>query len=140
MIYIVLPAYNEENSLGALLTRIQDSLKTFSGGYEVIVVNDGSTDQTLAIAQQQKTIMPIDVVDHGHNRGVEGALESRLKAASEKAQLQDVIITMDADNTHSPDLIPRMVMKIGEGYDLVVASRYVPGAQVIGLSFHRSLL
>jgi dolichol-phosphate mannosyltransferase len=140
MIYIVLPAYNEENSLGALLGRIRASLETFPGGYEVIVVNDGSVDQTLTIAQQQGLVMPIQIVDHGHNKGLGEALKSGLRTASEKAQSQDAIITMDADNTHSPDLIPAMVAKIGEGYDLVVASRYVPGAEEIGLSFHRSLL
>src|SRR5262249_27580298 len=103
MIYIVLPAYNEENSLGALLARIRASLDTFPGGYEVIIVNDGSADQTLTIARQQSMVMSVQIVDHGYNRGLGEALKSGLRAASEKAQLQDVIVTMDADNTHSPD-------------------------------------
>jgi dolichol-phosphate mannosyltransferase len=140
MIYVVLPAYNEEASLGALLTRIKAALDDFPGQYEVIAVNDGSADRTLAIAQQYSAQMPLTIVDHGQNKGLGAALKSGLTAAGTKAQPDDVIITMDADNTHSPDLIPAMVSQSTHGYDLVIASRYVPGAQEIGLSFHRRVL
>lgn len=140
MIYVALPAYNEELSLGALLSRIKTAMDAFPEKYEVIVVNDGSKDSTLAVAEQYRAQMPLTVVDHGKNRGLGAALKSGLSTAGAKAQGDDVIITMDADNTHSPDLIPLMVAQSRSGYDLVVASRFVPNAQEIGLSFHRRLL
>ena len=52
----------------------------------------------------------------------------------------DIVITMDADETHSPGLIPRMVGMVREGHDVVIASRYQPGARVVGLSTPRRLV
>ena len=53
---------------------------------------------------------------------------------------EDIIITMDGDNTHSPSYVIEMVTKIKEGYDVVIASRYQPGGKEIGLSFKRKFL
>ncbi len=61
-------------------------------------------------------------------RGVEGL------------QDDDIVVAMDADNTHPPQLISRMVPMIREGHDVVIASRYQPGARVVGLARHREVL
>lgn len=140
MIYIILPAYNEETALAALLARIKSTMETALFKYEVIVVNDGSTDKTLEIAQKQSSVIPLRIVDHGCNKGLGEAWKSGLVMASRIAHDEDIIVTMDADNTHSPDLIPHMASKIEQGHDVVIASRHVRGAREVGLSFYRRLL
>ena len=140
-VYLVLPAYNEEGSLPALLQRAKAALGSRPDlAYRVVVVNDGSTDRTLEVARAHAEQMPLTVVDHGRNRGLGEAIKSGLTKAVELSRPGDVIVTMDADNTHPPDLIPLMMAKIKNGYDLVVASRYVDGAQQVGLQAHRKLL
>jgi dolichol-phosphate mannosyltransferase len=84
--------------------------------------------------------MPLTVVDHGRNRGLGEAMKSGLLKASSLARPHDVIVMMDADNTHPPELALAMRDRIREGYDLVVASRFVEGARQIGLRFHRRML
>jgi len=140
MIYIVLPAYNEEISLERLLLRIKSAMELRSFNYTVILVNDGSRDRTLEIAQRLCAALALQIVNHESNKGLGAALKSGLMKASSLSRDTDVIITMDADNTHTPDLIPSMLSMLGRGYDCVIASRYVSGGQEIGLSFHRTLL
>jgi len=108
--------------------------------YTLILVNDGSRDKTLEIAQRQSQLLPMEIVNHEQNKGLGEALKSGLARAAKISRDQDVIITMDADNTHSPDLIASMLHKLEQGHDCVIASRYVSGGEEIGLSFHRKLL
>ncbi|MDR0611896.1 MAG: glycosyltransferase [Dysgonamonadaceae bacterium] len=140
-LYIVLPAYNEENNLGKLLDRINYYLcDSGIDDYEVLAVNDGSTDRTAEILEEYRQKMPLKVVLHETNKGLGRTIRDGLKHASEAAAANDIIITMDADDTHTPGLIYRMVNTIREGYDVVIASRYQKGARVYGLSFYRKLL
>ncbi len=139
-VYLVLPAYNEEVSLPALLPRVKSALEGAGIPYHVIVVNDGSADRTRDVARQHGAQMPLTIVDHERNQGLGAALKSGLLKASGLAQGHDVIVTMDADNTHPPDLILAMLGRVQDGYDLVVASRFVDGGQQVGLPFHRRVL
>lgn len=139
-VYLVLPAYNEEGSLPPLLSRVKASFAASAVPYHVIVVNDGSVDRTLEIARQHTAHMPVTVVDHVSNKGLGEAIKSGLFHAAAVAEPGDVIVTMDADNTHPPDLIPAMVARLVEGHDFVIASRFVRGGQQIGLRPHRKLL
>lgn len=139
-IYIILPAYNEELSIEKLLSRLQTTMTSLAVGYEVLLVNDGSSDKTLDIARKWQGRMPLHVINHEHNKGIGEAWKSGLMTASNKAQSSDILITMDADNTHPPELIPTLMTYIQNGYDLVIASRYVEGSQEIGLSARRKIL
>jgi dolichol-phosphate mannosyltransferase len=140
MLRIVLPAYNEEAALEKLIVAISVAMQASGLKYEIIVVNDGSNDRTLEIARNCGTALPVQVIDHVQNKGLGEALKSGLKRAAELCNSEDVIVTMDADNTHPPDLIPTMISKIEEGYDLAIASRFVTGAKEYGLSSHRKVL
>lgn len=139
-VYFVLPAYNEAGSLPKLLPRIKSAMERQSLAYDVIVVNDGSADDSLRIAQSHAALMPVTIVDHGRNRGLGEAMKSGLLKASALAGPEDVIVMMDADNTHPPELVASMVERICQGYDLVVASRFVDGARQVGLRMHRRML
>jgi len=106
----------------------------------IVIVDDGSTDKTLDVITEWSSRISIDVVTHTHNCGLGQTLHDGLKRAFQTAGPRDVIVTMDADNTHPPHMILRMVQLIREGNHLVISSRYRSGARVFGLSRMRSLL
>jgi dolichol-phosphate mannosyltransferase len=138
--WVVLPAYNEEASLEILIDRIDDAM--FEAGllYEIVIVDDGSSDGTGRIAQQAAGRFPISLVEHPTNMGLGAAIRDGLLEAASRAEPRDVIVTLDADNTHTPDLILRMERLVREGHDVVIASRYRAGSRVRGLSLQRRLL
>ncbi len=140
MVYILLPAYNEERDIGTLLQRICDAMEMFPMGYHVLVVNDGSTDATVSEVTRRQAAMPIELINHPLNKGLGQAMLTGLCRAADLLQDEDVLITMDADNTHDPQLIGAMVEKVRAGAGLVIASRYEQGGEEIGLSGVRSFL
>ena len=140
-LYIVLPAYNEEGNLPSLLQRIKDTMDfTPISSYEVVVVNDGSKDRTLEIATNWKKNMPVNVVNHPINKGLGQTIRDGLFTASQAANPNDIIISLDADDTQPPELIPRMIQQIREGHDVIIASRFQKGARVMGLSRFREMM
>jgi dolichol-phosphate mannosyltransferase len=130
---IVLPAFDEAENLPALLSALQETMEDNYLDYEVIVVDDGSRDPTAAIAQTWSERLPLRLVRHTVNQGLGASIRDGLLAAIERAGERDVVVTMDADATHMPGLIVRMVRMIGEGYDVVIASRYRPESRVYGV-------
>ncbi len=140
MVIVVLPAYNEEAALPALLAAIREALAAYDPAYRVIVVDDGSSDNTAQVAQEAAPAIPVTVIRHSGNRGLGAAINTGLRAALDAGGPADVIVAMDADNTHPPSLIPRMVEEIRRGCGVVIASRYCPGGREVGLAFHRRLL
>lgn len=115
-IIALLPAYNEEISIGSMV------IKTKRHVNEVIVIDDGSTDNTAKIAE----IAGANVIRHESNMGKGAAL----KTGFESAKGADIIITIDADGQHSPAEIPKLVTPIINGKaDIVNGSRYVNGEE-----------
>ena len=141
MIYVVLPAYNEGANIAPLLRTLKTAMKNAGlPDYQVLVVNDGSTDDTLAVLNGLRAELPVTVIDNETNQGLAETLKRGLVRAAEIASDEDIIVTMDADNSHTPALIRRMVVAIQEGNDVVIASRYRYGARVRGVPAHRLLL
>jgi len=136
-VYVVLPVYNEGARIKSLLDHIDDALGEAAILYEVIVVDDGSRDATCEIVRTCATQMPIRVMQHDVNRGLGATIRDGLAAAAELAGERDIIVTMDADDTHTPGLILRMVRMISEGHDVVIASRYQPGSRRVGVPLMR---
>ena len=143
-IWLALPAFNEERSLPALLERclpLERSLKERGIEFSVIVVDDGSRDGTLAAARGFQGRLALELVPHEVNRGLGAALRTGIAAALERAVDDDDIVTMDADNTHDPALIPELERLSREHRaDIVIASRYAPGGREVGLSPLRRVL
>lgn len=136
--FVVLPAYNEEEALPSLLAKL---IPIYSEGRlegRAIVVDDGSRDRTADVASGWGP--SVELVAHTSNLGLGAAIRSGLMRAASLAADDDAIITMDADDTHIPGLIPRLVQTLSEGYDLVIASRYQPGSHTLGVSVARQLL
>ncbi len=118
LITIVIPAYNEEGNLFEVYRQIKRSLEPLLDDieYEIIFVNDGSNDDTLAV---MKSIMAIGngirVVNFDRNFGHEIAMTAGLDYAKGEA-----VIFMDADLQHPPQLLPKMIKKWFEGYEIVL--------------------
>lgn len=133
-VWVVLPAYNEEASLPPLLAAIETALAPAGFPYEVLVVDDGSTDATGAIAREAERRLPLTLEVHAVNQGLGATIRDGLTRACERAAPGDVLVTLDADNSQSPELIPEMAQRVWSGTDVVVASRYRPGSRIHGLS------
>jgi len=136
-VWIVLPAYNEERSLEPLLARIEDAMADTQLPFQVVVVDDGSTDGTVEVALDAAQRIPLRVEQHAVNEGLGAAIRDGLLRSCELADPRDVLITLDADNTHTPELILRMVRAVREGHDVVIASRFRPGSRIRGVSVMR---
>jgi dolichol-phosphate mannosyltransferase len=140
VIHVVLPAYNEESDLPNLLERIDQAMADDGLCYEVIVVDDGSKDRTAEIAKEHAVHMPISVHSHTVNQGLGATIRDGLRIAAQHCEDSDIVVAMDADNTHTPGLIRSMTRLVEEGNDVVIASRYQRGAFVRGVPLHRVFL
>ncbi|MEO5582990.1 MAG: glycosyltransferase family 2 protein [Saprospiraceae bacterium] len=138
-ILAVIPAYNEEASIEALLYNYDEVFKNELQNLGLLIVNDGSKDNTVQIIKNFKSSIKIDLIDNEVNGGLGKVIHQGLISACHRLQEDDIIITMDGDNSHLPDLIPSMIKNIDAGSDLVIASRYRKGSRIYGLSFFRKL-
>jgi len=138
---IVLPAYNEAEALPPLLERFAETLGKSRGAWEIIAVNDGSTDATGNVLDQARERLPITRADHARNRGLGPAILTGLRRALERTEsLDDVVVCMDADDTHDPQYIPDLARRVAAGADIVICSRYRPGSRQVGVPAFRRLL
>lgn len=137
---VALPAYNEAESLGQLIPRIDQALRESFWDYDILVVDDGSSDDTVEVARELQAHYPVRIVCHQGNQGLGAAITTCLTRGVEGLADDDIVVAMDADNTHPPQLITRMVPMIREGHDIVIASRFQTGGRVVGLAWHREML
>jgi dolichol-phosphate mannosyltransferase len=142
MLVLALPAYNESEAIGPLLERVAPAFREVEGSACVLLVDDGSGDDTVARAKAAaaKLGLTLEVAPHGRNLGLGAALRTCLSKGAELAGPSGTVVVMDTDNTHDPALIPRMLAKLASGFDVVIASRYAPGGKEIGLSARRRLM
>ena len=115
MIYILLPAFNEEKNLKIIFQKIKKSFK-------------------------KKYSFKIIYVRHKVNSGLSLTMETGLKEINKRAKKDDIVISLDSDNTHPVSLMPQMIKKIEEGNDIIIASRFVNQSKVNGLVFWRHFL
>jgi len=123
-----------------LLDAFEQQMEASHYEFQVVIVDDGSTDGTLGVIRDWSSRIPIDVVQHAKNSGLGETIQDALYRSAALAEPDDIVVTMDADNTHSPTLIPAMVNAIQKGSDVVIASRYRRGSKVVGLSVFRHLM
>lgn len=123
---IVLPARNE----AAALERLLPTLKAQQPAAQIIVVNDGSTDDTSEVCAR----LGVQEVRHSYNIGNGGAVKSGARAAR-----GEVIVFMDADGQHDPADIPRLLARLNEGYQMVVGARDAGSQASVGRSLANRL-
>lgn len=140
MIIVLLPAFNEEESLPRLVPKLQETFVKMGESYKIIVCNDGSSDRTQILLEQYSTYLPLEFIVHKRNRGLGETMRDLFERSVEISSPGDIIIRLDCDDTHEPEYIPQIVGKVREGFDVVIASRFVSGGGQIGVSKYRSLI
>lgn len=140
MLTIVLPIFNEESNLGPLFERIDGALRKASIPYRIVAVDDGSTDGTPGVIETFRSRATLKVVRHAANQGLGAAIRSGLMEAVRLSAADDVIVTMDADESHTPASIARMLEALDRGFDVVIASRFQAGSVCLGVPAHRQAL
>jgi len=113
-ISVIIPCFNEQGGISAVIEDLKSILKQSSLKYEIVVVDDGSTDQTGDIARKAGAT----VIEHGVNRGYGAAIKSGVRLAK-----YDYICITDGDGTYPPKVIPNLVVAISDGADMSVGSR-----------------
>ncbi len=113
-ISIIIPVYNEEEGIKNVLVELNNYLKENNILSEIIVINDGSTDQTENILKQ---INNIKIINHPYNKGYGASLKTGVKNAQ-----YDWILFYDSDGQHHPEYIKELI-KHSDGYDMIVGAR-----------------
>jgi dolichol-phosphate mannosyltransferase len=140
-VWVVLPAYNEGKVIDPLLREIHAAL-TAAGrsNHTLIVVDDGSADDTAARVRALESELPVLLVPHAQNEGLGRALRTGLLAAVERAAPDDVVVTTEADGTQPTEVLPEMVRAVEEGHDFVVATPLVDPTGFRGVPFYRRFI
>src|SRR5580693_9336235 len=111
---LVVPAYNEQEVVPTLLQRVESALKSIDKPYEMIVVDDGSTDSTPKMLDDAMTRLPwLRVIRMAKNGGQSAAFDAGFKAARGQ-----IIVTIDADLQNDPEEIPRLLPMLDQ-FDMI---------------------
>lgn len=140
-VVLILPAYNEEKSITPLFNKLVKIARNPLYNLQILVINDGSNDLTAELVNRYVRTFPfIHLNSHSKNMGLGSALKTGFNLVLSGLFPADIVITMDCDNTHDPSFIEDLVNKIEQGYNIVIASRFILGGKEIGLGFFRKIL
>jgi dolichol-phosphate mannosyltransferase len=127
---LVLPTYNEAGNIQGILAAVMGA----DPGLDVLVVDDGSPDGTADLA----AAAGVDVLRRDGKRGLGSAYRAGFRWGM--ARGYQVLLEMDADFSHDPSDLPRLIAAVEAGSDLAIGSRYIPGGSIPAWSWHRRLL
>ncbi len=130
MLYIGIPAFNEAPTVGLLLWRLRSVMQELAREYEILVLNDGSTDATAETLASYAEVMPLTVLGGPRHQGYGRALDALARAAAKRTRYprRDALITMQADFTDRPEDLPELIKRFEGGADVVVAEGQVSAA------------
>jgi dolichol-phosphate mannosyltransferase len=137
---VIVPMYQEADNVVPLLGRLATVRELHGLDLTVLAVEDGSRDATLArLEAATSTFAFLRIARHARNRGMATALRTGIaEALADRAPGFDVLAFMDADLTHAPEDLPRVLAPLATGAaDFVLGSRYVPGGGMRGVPFAR---
>lgn len=127
---IVIPTYNEKENIEVIMSKINQVFKQNGLDGNIIVSDDNSPDGTGKIADELAKIYPVFVIHRIKNKGYGNSIIDGIKAALNIGS--GVVITMDSDLSHNPDVIPEMLKQIYQGSDVIIGSRRIPGGEIVG--------
>jgi dolichol-phosphate mannosyltransferase len=131
---IIIPTYNESENMQDILSRIKSALPQDQYDFEILMVDDNSSDKTADIAENALGNCGRVI----RRKAVRSLSLSVLDGINQSSN--DLVVVMDADGSHPPELIPEMIKAINQGHDLIVASRYVAHAGSSGFPLSRKLV
>ena len=117
-ITVIVPAFNEEAAISHTVSNIAHHLQALSSKWDIVVIDDGSRDNTAEVVRGLDTALNTTLVRFSRNFGKEYAITAGLEHAT-----GDIVICMDADGQHSAEIVAEMLAKWREGYDMVYAVR-----------------
>jgi glycosyltransferase involved in cell wall biosynthesis len=128
MLYICIPAYDEAPTIGLVLWRIRKVFEEYPREYEILVLDDGSSDATAETLKRYTQVLPLTVLRHDVHQGYAAALDTLARAASKRTRYprRDAMLVMQGDFTDQPEHLPELVKRFEGGADLVVAERPAP--------------
>src|SRR2546425_4617184 len=123
MIYVCVPVHNEARTAGLVLWKVRQVFTAFPREYELLILDDASTDDTREVLASYAKVLPMTIVTHRERRGYARSLEELLRLALQRTDRpkRDCAITLHADFVHSPESMEDMVKHLESGADLVVA-------------------
>jgi len=123
MIYVCVPVHNEARTAGLVLWKVRQVFTAFPREYQLLVLDDASTDDTHEVLASYAKVLPMTIVTHRERRGYARSLEELLRLALQRTDRpkRDCAITLHADFVHSPESMEDMVKHLESGADLVVA-------------------
>jgi hypothetical protein len=123
MIYVCVPVHNEARTAGLVLWKVRQVFTAFPREYQLLVLDDASTDDTHEVLTSYAKVLPMTIVTHRERRGYARSLEELLRLALQRTDRpkRDCAITLHADFVHSPESMEDMVKHLESGADLVVA-------------------
>jgi glycosyltransferase involved in cell wall biosynthesis len=134
---VVLPTYNERENLPILIDSLEEVLGKMKFDSHIVVVDDNSPDGTGAVADEMcKKYDNIHALHRKGKMGLGSAYKAGFKYVLDTFD-PDIIIQMDADNSHSPRYISEMVRMVSQGKDVVIGSRRVDDGTVTGWGYYR---
>jgi dolichol-phosphate mannosyltransferase len=140
MLYFLIPAYNEGQGIKRVLRDVSAAAKRLRKQYKIVVVDDGSRDETVEAVREVAKRNNVLLLEHGKNRGPGAAFRTGFKKVLELARDNDVVVTMEADASNDLVILDKMLAGIQRGSDIVLASCYAPEGRVVGDSPHRLFL
>lgn len=134
----VVPAYNEEGNLPQLIDDLESRPELWEGG-RVILVDDGSQDDTADMAEAYLGPLPIEVIRFETNQGPGRAFDRGFRRALELAPEDGLVVTLEADSTSDLDAVEEMLATARSGADVVLASHH-DGGELVNVRAHRRFL
>ena len=145
-IFYIFPCYNESLNLNKILRDLNNFYKSKNISVKIIIVDDGSKDSSVKIInnfkhQNSQKNISIKIIKHKKNMGLGKALKTGFEYCFLKGKDDDVLITMDTDNSHTVSLSYKMVMTLTHSdYDIVIASRFKKHSKTAGINQLRKFL
>jgi hypothetical protein len=131
LIYICIPAHNEQQTIGVVLWKLRQVLTEFPRDYQLLVADDASTDRTTEVLEPYTRVLPLTVISSRQRQGYAASLEMLLREAIRRSEYpkRDVIVTLQADFSEEPDDIVGLVKRMEAGADVAVGIKVGSSAE-----------